>query len=169
MRHRAARPDDVPRLKEIEDLAGESFRTVGMPEIADDDEPSLLTLAGYQATGRAIVAVDERDRSVGYALVDDVDGNVHIEQISVDPAYAHRGIGRALLDDIAAQASAHGVRAMTLTTFADVPWNAPYYERCGFRVMATDEISAGLAAIRSAEAAVGLDRWPRVCMVRPLP
>jgi hypothetical protein len=57
---------------------------------------------------------------------------------------------------------------MTLTTFADVPWNAPYYERCGFRVMAADEITPGLAAIRAAEAAAGLDRWPRVCMIRRL-
>jgi ribosomal protein S18 acetylase RimI-like enzyme len=168
MRHRAARPDDVPRLKEIEDLAGESFRAVGMAEIADDDEPSLMTLAGYQATGRAIVAVDGHDRPIAYVLFDDLDGNVHIEQISVDPAYGRRGVGRALLDDVAALASASGVPAMTLTTFADVPWNAPYYERCGFRVMATGEITAGLAAIRAAEAAAGLDRWPRVCMVRPL-
>jgi ribosomal protein S18 acetylase RimI-like enzyme len=168
MRHRAARPDDVPRLKEIEDLAGESFREVGLAEIADDDEPSQATLAEYQASGRAIVAVDEHDRPIAYALLDDVDGNVHIEQISVDPDFGRQGIGRALLDDIAADASARGVPALTLTTFADVPWNAPYYERCGFRIMLAAEITGGLAAIRAAEAAAGLDRWPRVCMIRQL-
>ena len=42
--------------------------------------------------------------------------------------------------------------AVTLTTFRDVPWNAPYYERLGFRTLAADEITPGLAAIRAHEA-----------------
>jgi ribosomal protein S18 acetylase RimI-like enzyme len=133
MRHRIARPDDVPRLRDIEDLAGESFRDIGMPEIADDDAPTVATLAEYQAACRATITVDEHDRPIAYVLTDDVDGNVHIEQISVDPAHAHRGIGRALLDHIAVQAAARGAPAVTLTTFADVPWNAPYYARYGFQ------------------------------------
>jgi hypothetical protein len=40
-----------------------------------------------------------------------------------------------LLDRAAADAAAKGLRALTLTTFAEVPWNAPYYARCGFRVL----------------------------------
>ncbi|MZD06511.1 GNAT family N-acetyltransferase, partial [Streptomyces sp. SID5785] len=55
-----------------------------------------------------------------------------------------------------------------LTTFRDVEWNAPYYARLGFRVLAEDEVTPGLARIRAAEAAHGLDRWPRVCMRREL-
>jgi hypothetical protein len=35
----------------------------------------------------------------------------------------------------ATHASATGVQALTLTTFRDVDWNAPYYSRCGFRVL----------------------------------
>ena len=58
--------------------------------------------------------------------------------------------------------------ALTLTTFTEVPWNAPYYLRCGFRVLADTEITPELRAIRTAEAARGLDAWPRVCMRRDL-
>jgi hypothetical protein len=47
-----------------------------------------------------------------------------------------------------------------------VPWNAPYYERLGFRRV--DDLTPGLRAIRAAEAARGLDRWPRVAMRRDL-
>ncbi|NED91417.1 arginine N-succinyltransferase, partial [Streptomyces sp. SID11233] len=36
---RPARPADLPRLQEIETAAGEAFRTLGMPEIADDAPP----------------------------------------------------------------------------------------------------------------------------------
>ena len=59
-----------------------------------------------------------------------------------------------------------GPAPLTLTTFAEVPWNAPYYARIGFRVLADAELSPGLRAIRAHEAALGLDRWPRVCMRR---
>ena len=51
---------------------------------------------------------------------------------------------------------------------ADVPWNAPYYARLGFRVLAPDQIGDGLRRIRGHEAALGLDRWPRVVMYRPV-
>lgn len=107
-------------------------------------------------------------RPVAYVLAEPVDGNVHIEQISVDPGSAHRRIGRALIEHVARQAAAAGVPALTLCTFAEVPWNAPYYERCGFRSLAEGELTPGLRRIRAEEAHAGLDRWPRVCMRREL-
>jgi hypothetical protein len=55
-----------------------------------------------------------------------------------------------------------------LTTFTDVPWNAPYYQRLGFRRLSDDKLTPGLRAIRAREAAIGLDRWPRCCMRRDL-
>lgn len=58
------------------------------------------------------------------------------------------------------------VPALTLTTFAEVPWNAPYYERCGLRPLADAELTGGLREIRAREATYGLDRRPRVCMRR---
>ena len=39
----------------------------------------------------------------------------------------------ALIEHVAGWARAHGSPALTLTTFTEVPWNAPYYERLGFR------------------------------------
>jgi hypothetical protein len=69
---------------------------------------------------------------------------------------------------LAADAAGRGVPALTLTTFRDVPWNAPYYARIGFRVLVEAELTQGLRGIRDAEAAHGLDRWPRVCMRREL-
>ncbi len=59
-----------------------------------------------------------------------------------------------------------GVPALTLTTFTEVPWNAPYYARCGFRLLDDAELTPGLREIRAHEAAHGLDRWPRACMLR---
>ena len=56
----------------------------------------------------------------------------HIEQVGVDPAFARRGLGRRLIEHVAAEARRWGLGALTLTTFRDVPWNGPWYARHGF-------------------------------------
>jgi GNAT superfamily N-acetyltransferase len=168
MHIRAVRQAELPVLQDIERAAGECFRDVGMPEIAEDEPLSLAVLAGYQQAGRAWVATDTTDVAVAYLIADLVDGNLHVEQVSVHPRYARRGLGRRLLDHLAEHATATGVPALTLTTFADVPWNGPYYTRCGFVTLNDRNLTPGLRAIRQREAAHGLDRWPRVCMRRDL-
>lgn len=67
---RRAEPEDLAALPAIEVAAGESFRALGMDQIADDPPPSLAALAGYQADGRAWVTTDDLNRPVGYILVD---------------------------------------------------------------------------------------------------
>ena len=71
--------------------------------------------------------------ALGYLVLDVVDDAAHVEQVSVDPAAARQGIGRALLGHAARWAVGEGFRALTLTAYLDVPWNGPYYERLGFR------------------------------------
>ncbi|MEU6682272.1 GNAT family N-acetyltransferase [Streptomyces sp. NPDC046832] len=164
MRIRPATPAELPALQDIERAAGAPFRDLGMPEIADDEPPTADVLERYRRAGRCWVAADGRDRPVAYLLAEPVDGALHIEQVSVHPRAARQGIGRALLAHAADRAREEGLTALTLTTFTEVPWNAPYYARLGFRPMAEADLTPGLREIRAAEAAHGLDLWPRVCM-----
>jgi predicted N-acetyltransferase YhbS len=90
-------------------------------------------------------------------------------QVTALPSHARRGIGRALIDHAAAWAVSQGLRALTLTTFADVPWNAPYYRRIGFRDLPDAAIGPGLREVVQREAAHGLYRWPRIAMIRDVP
>lgn len=160
---RAASERDLPAFHEIEWAAGEAFRDIGMDPVADDESPPIEELRRFVAFGRAWVT--ERDRRpIAYLIADIVDGNVHVEQVSVHPDHARAGHGRALLKHLAGWAADRGYPALTLTTFTEVPWNGPYYQRCGFRVLADDETTPGLRALREQEAARGLDRWPRGCM-----
>ncbi|MET9256512.1 GNAT family N-acetyltransferase [Streptomyces sp. NPDC003717] len=168
VRVRAVRPADLHVLQDVERAAGRWFRDVGMPEIADDDPLTLAELARYEAAGLAWAAVDGTDSPLGYLIADRVDGGFHVEQVSVHPDSARRGIGRLLLEHLAVHAARAGASTLTLTTFAEVPWNAPYYARCGFRVLADGALTPGLREIRDREAAHGLARWPRVCMRRTL-
>jgi GNAT superfamily N-acetyltransferase len=166
---RIARPEDVAHLPDLERAAGAAFRNLGMASIADDDPPPTNDLLAYQHAGRAWVASDDVDQPIAYLVIDVVDETAHVEQISVHPDFDRQGLGRALLDTLAAWAARRGLTALTLTTFTDVPWNAPYYARLGFRVVTEDEWTPGLRSIRQHEAAIGLDAWPRVVMRRPVP
>jgi GNAT superfamily N-acetyltransferase len=137
-----------------------------MPGIAAAEPAPVEVLERYRVAGRTWVVAPVGGPPAGYVLVDDVDDQAHVEQVSVDPAWSRRGLGRMLLDHVAAVARREGRTSVTLTTFQDVPWNAPYYARCGFRALAPDELGPGLRAVRDSEAAHGLDPETRVCMRR---
>lgn len=161
---RAARPEDGPALRAIERQAGERFREVGLDWIADDEPPSTEVLAAYANAGRAWVALDQAGAPMGYVIVDVVDGCAHVEQITVRPDHQGSGVGRSLLDRVRGWATESDKPALTLTTFADVPWNRPLYEHLGFRVLAEAEIGPELRAVRDRETSHGLDPAGRVCM-----
>ncbi|WP_156371046.1 GNAT family N-acetyltransferase [Nocardia arizonensis] len=168
MQHiRAATEADLPILRDIEDATGAPFAAVGMTEVAEDEAPSLEQLRGFAVAGRAWVWADDHDRPVGYLILGIVDGLAHIDQVSVHPDHAGRRIGARLIAHAARWALDHGMDAITLTTFTEVAWNGPYYERLGFRRIPDADLSEQMRAVRAAEAAHGLDRWPRAAMSAP--
>jgi GNAT superfamily N-acetyltransferase len=160
---RTADRRELEQLRVIERRAGALFVDVGLPEIAADEPPDASELRAAEAL---LVAVDAHDEPVGYARVELVDGHAHLEQLSVDPASGRQGIGGRLLDAVASWAAARGDDQVTLTTFIDVPFNAPYYVERGFAVVPEPDRPPGLAAVVAAEAAHGLDPSRRVTMVR---
>ncbi len=160
---------DLARLQAIEVAAGGMFRPLGMDLVADDDPFSADVLQSYADAGHAWVAVpSDGGQADGYLLLDVVDGAAHVEQVTVHPDGARRGIGRALVEHVASWAAGAGFSAMTLTTFRDVAWNGPYYERLGFRYLDPDDEGPALRLLRDHERAHGLDAWPRASMRRDL-
>jgi len=157
---RPCRLEDAPALQEIEWSAGQRFREVGMDDVAAHGPAPVEVLAPYATGGRSWVAVTEAGEVVGYVLVDVVDGNAHIEQISVRPDHQGAGVGRALIERVRSWARDRGMSAITLTTFVAVSWNGPWYRHLGFRALAGDDIGPQLRAVQEAEAAHGLDRPP---------
>jgi hypothetical protein len=62
--------------------------------------------------------------------------------------------------------AAQGLSSITLTTFHDVPFNAPYYEKLGFRVVTS--LTPNLQSLVDEQAGFGLEPSLRVVMRRPL-
>jgi GNAT superfamily N-acetyltransferase len=167
-RIRPPRPDELELLRSIERDAGRAFAEIGMPEIAADEPLSVAELETFRREGRAWVAVDRRDRPVAYLLSGIVDGCAHIDQVSVASAHAGERLGAALIEHLAQTAVAEGRPALTLTSFRDVPWNAPYYERLGFAVVDPSDQGPELAALAAREAYLIPGDAPRVAMRRSL-
>src|SRR5262245_34090737 len=165
---REARVGDIPSLIAIERAASEMFRSLSMDFVADDDPGSPAELAPYIRGHRAFVSTGECDAPVAYIILDLVDGAAHIEQVSVHPDHARQGIGRTLIERADEWARERNLRSLTLTTYVDVPWNAPYYKRLGFRNLPLDEETQGLRTIKERERAAGLEVWPRTTMSRDL-
>lgn len=130
---RAARATDLPVLRELERAAGAPFRDLDMVAVADDEPPTVADLARFQQDGRAWVATDEAGCAIAYLLVEVVEGNAHIAQVSVHPAHARQGLGKGLLDTAADWADRRGLAALTLTTYADVPGTRPTTSGSGSR------------------------------------
>jgi GNAT superfamily N-acetyltransferase len=165
---RPARADELPALAEIERVAGARFATI--PEVAALPEVLMPPGALDDALGRGQVwvAVAAEGAPVGFAYADLLDGGVHLEELDVLPTWGRRGIGQALVAAVVADARVRGATAVTLTTIRDVPWNAPWYGRLGFRVLDPTTLPPGLAALVAHEDARGLPRALRVAMRRPI-
>ena len=72
------------------------------------------------------------------------------------PRFGRLGLGRLLVKAVLAAAEERGYRAVTLRTYAHVPWNAPFYLSCGFVV--TEPDSVFLRRLVGIEQALGLAR-----------
>ncbi|RKS74420.1 acetyltransferase (GNAT) family protein [Actinomadura pelletieri DSM 43383] len=154
-----ARPVDLSGLSAIEHSGDAMFAAVGIvfppgPAVVDDmvDKGGEILVAG--------------DPPVGFAAVDEVDGAVHLEQISVRADLVGRGIGTRLLDAVKARAA--GAPGVSLLTFRDVPWNGPWYARHGFAELPAERWGPGIRAHWDAEIKAGLhELGVRVVMWAP--
>jgi GNAT superfamily N-acetyltransferase len=165
---RPARPQDLPALAAVERAAQALFAHAGMPELADAPVLSLAEVERYAAEGFVAVAEHARDGVVGFVVARPLGGAAHVQELDVHPDHGRQGLGRTLLDRALDWAREAGFDAATLSTFREVPWNAPFYARVGFRVIAPDEASPELRALRAEEPANGLDLERRVLMMMPL-
>jgi len=165
---RLARPDEVRRLRAIEDAAGGIFSGLGLIDEALDVSFPLNDLARLVAMGQVWVACLEDDLPVGMVIASVREEAVYVEEMDVLPEHGRRGLGARLLERACAWAREQGYSAVTLSTFRDVPWNGPFYRRHGFRDLQPEEWTPGMRAIREQEVRHGLRAEARVFMRREL-
>jgi GNAT superfamily N-acetyltransferase len=165
---RVARRDELPAVQRIENEADLVFRRVSMPWVVGMQPAGLRLLDRERRRGWLIVAADGANRAAGFALLTTLAGEAFLYQLSVLPRAAGRGIGSALLEAACAAARAADHPTLLLSTYADVPWNAPFYAKRGFRVVPLGSYSGAMRDVRHTERRLGHPIWRRVLMRRPL-
>ena len=165
---RAARPGELAQISALEKSGERLFRAAGMDRVADAPAPDPDGYRLALAAGRLLVAAGDHDGPVGFIRLEVLGGDLHVEQVSVHPEQAGRGIGAALLAVAEQLGRDRGHDRITMTTFRDVPWNGPYYARLGWSALPDADLTPELAAVRRAERELGFDEWPRQAMVKDL-
>ncbi|MFT3728760.1 MAG: GNAT family N-acetyltransferase [Terricaulis sp.] len=161
---RAATQEDAQFLPAVEQSAGEAFRALpDLAWIADDRNMSAEQHASLIAAGCVWVAEKER-RIVGFVSCEMVGDALHVCEMAVMRGEQGRGLGRALLNTAIEAACARRAQSVTLTTFRDVVWNAPFYAASGFLVLEAQELDARLRDVLEEEVAHGLPRERRCAM-----
>ncbi|MEM8769985.1 MAG: GNAT family N-acetyltransferase [Pseudomonadota bacterium] len=181
---RAATMDDVLKLPAIELAAGKLFPAERIPD--PDAHLPIAELERACRSGGLFVAVLAAsapvgdgadpihgaapvdagpDQPVGFAVCEESAVTLHLLELSVHPDHGRRGLGRRLVTRVVEEAAARGLEAVTLTTFADIPWNAPFYAAMGFEVLSEQDLTAFLAGALEEERALGLtERVARVIL-----
>ncbi|MCD2441829.1 GNAT family N-acetyltransferase [Agromyces sp. SYSU K20354] len=123
-------PNDYLTVESIENAADQLLINRLNPE---SWEPAPSGRSRAEEPGFVLIAEEtQTSTTVGFVHVLESDGIAHLEQLSVLPQYGRRGYGRRLVEAAMDEARRRGYDRLTLRTYADVPWNAPFYARIGF-------------------------------------
>ena len=163
---RLARAEDAAFLPEIELAAGKLFLGIeglagvaGMHAIPAERQRVLIGK-------RHSLVAESHGRLVGFIATEPFRRELHIREFSVHPDMQRQGVGSVLLRAVGIDAGNSGFAALTLTTFTDVPWNAPFYARQGFEIVTDLAAHPRLEADIEQEVAHGLPRERRCAMIR---
>lgn len=156
-------PADIPAMIAAEKRANQMFRAIGYDfvgdaDVSDAEEHETVMRDGLTLVARLGAAV------AGFAMFTRLDGEAHLDEVDVDPDHQRQGLARRLIAAGENWARGEGYRAMTLTTYRDVPWNAPFYRRLGFQDLAPGPERPALLALIEKEAKWGFAVKPRLAM-----
>ncbi|POG10659.1 GNAT family N-acetyltransferase [Pseudomonas putida] len=157
MHIRPALPADIAQLIAVEQSAAHAF--LRLPELAWLANAEGLDEMAHKAfidDHGSWLAEDDHGQVLGFVCMSLERQALHVHELSVRLQLQGQGIGRQLLDQACAVARDRGVLTLTLTTFAQVAWNGPFYARYGFEVLNDQQLDARLQGILATERAHGL-------------
>jgi GNAT superfamily N-acetyltransferase len=161
---RSAQIEELSQLATIEQAAAIRFQGTLYAFLADGAPlPIEFVQQRFQA-GQVWVAVDLYNIVIGFAITREVDRTLYLQEIDILPNHGQRGLGKALVETIQTWAANSGYAAMSLSTFRDLPWNAPFYAKLGFRIQDESDLTEEFQAIRQHEQDAGLPIGDRVIM-----
>jgi len=160
---RLAHSNELPLLLEVERRAGRRFDDILELVGVSDDITPLQELVDAEKNQLVWVCLSSQ-RIIGFAYATLIDGCCHLEELSVLPEFGKNGIGTALLNQVCHYTMENELAGVTLITFRDIPWNAPFYLTQGFEALSDDLITPGLRKVFEAEEKRGFPMDLRIIM-----
>jgi GNAT superfamily N-acetyltransferase len=161
---RSAQIEELPRLAKIEQAAAIRFRDTPYAFLVDGEPLPIEFIQQRFQAGQVWVAVDRNDIVIGFAITREVDRTLYLQEIDIAPEHGQQGIGSALIETVQVWGKGLGYAVMSLSTFRDLPWNAPFYTKLGFRILDESELTPEFQQIREHEREAGLPIADRVIM-----
>ena len=158
-------PSDIAQLIEIEKSATQAFSSI--PELSWLVESPVLSAQDHLqliSSAYAFVAINQKNQATGFFFVVRQALDLYIIELDVSAAFQKQGIGRQLIEYVIATAQGEGCDAVTLTTFHDVIWNRPFYEKLGVEKINALEMPLYLEHKLEHEVAYGFSRNSRCAM-----
>ena len=111
-----------------------------------------------------MLVADDGGQVVGFGACQACEDALHLWELAVRHERQGEGVGHAIVAASAELARLRGLPAVTLSTFRDIAWNAPFYARLGFVEIKEAARNPRLTLIRQREADLGLDVANRCTM-----
>ena len=147
--------DEIPDLIAIDLAASQLFAGTGLLPDAEllDHVPAEVFEAAMPG-GHVFVARDRKGAPAGFVLTSLRGDTLYLDQISVHPDHGRRGLGAALIRRVFQDGADRGLKTVTLSTFRDLPWNAPFYRTLGFRELPRRQMTDWMLEIEGRQAEV---------------
>lgn len=165
---REARLDELSILPEIERSAAALFEGGDQPMDLLTNLTPAEVWAPRQAAGTVWVVDDGSGEPVGFLAAEIFKDELHVWELDVRREAQGQGLGRRLMGHAIDWARGRGLSRLTLTTFREIAWNAPFYASLGFVEVSGEDLSVRLAEVLSLEASKGLDPAGRCAMMLEL-
>ena len=165
---RSATQLDIPALIAADRAASELFRPTGLiPDMATIPESIPADVLAEGIYEGLLLCCAHKDKPIGFALCRQFDNILYLDQLSIDPAHGRKGLGTRLVDYVMLLAEERSVKTVALSTFRELKWNGPFYERLGFREIPRKKMTPWMLDIETAQAET-LDITQRCFMKRPV-
>ncbi len=161
---RLAKKSDLPTLKEIEIQSAKRFSGTGLIDNLTSNFFEPQKLSSFIDKKQVWIACSQENIEVGFVVISQRGSSAYIEELDVLPDHGKQGIGKRLMKEAIDWAKQNLFNEIFLSTFALIPWNAPFYAKLGFRTVDRQVWPDELFAVYAEELAQGLPMDERVFM-----
>lgn len=150
-----AEMENIPALIAADKAASSLFAPTGLlDEAALNDHVPAEIFEREIPLGNVFAARHQDNSVIGFALARPLGTGMYLDQVSVDPDHGMKGIGRALVLKVITETEQRRLPHVSLSTFRDLPWNAPFYASMGFKELSREKMEPYMLEIEDAQRTV---------------